>query len=218
MSSQPSLDHDIGTDAATPLSFRRRDAGQIAHRIWLLWGFHNLSLLAAGVAFFCFLAVTPMIAAIVLVYGLVADVSTVEQQVAALTRVIPPDAATVLEGQLLLVVTTSSTTTGIGLVVAILFSVYGAMYAVNGLIAALNVINSELETRSLVSLTRRAVALTLAAMMIGITGLVGGGLFAWLTNLASPLFGPSADVMIKIIAPLGPAQLVGVWSTADCLL
>ncbi len=207
MSSQPALDHDIGTDAATPLSFRRRDVGQIAHRIWLLWGFHNLSLLAAGVAFFCFLAVTPMIAAIVLIYGLVADVSTVEQQVAALTRVIPPDAASVLEGQLLQVVTTSSTTTGIGLVVAILFSVYGAMYAVNGLIAALNVINSELETRSLVSLTRRAVALTLAAMMIGITGLVSGGLFAWLTNLASPLFGPSADVVIKIIASLAVLAL-----------
>ena len=202
MSPLAAAEHDIGTNAATPLSFGRRDAGQIANRIWLLWGFHNLSLLAAGVAFFCFLAITPMFAAVVLVYGLVADVSTVEQQVAALTRVIPPDAAAVLEEQMLQVVTTSATTTGIGLVVAILFSIYGAMYAVNGLIAALNVINSELETRSLVSLTRRAIGLTLAAMMIGLTGLVSGGLFAWLTTLTSPLFGPSADAIFKIMAGL----------------
>lgn len=48
---------------------------------------HNLSLPAGGVAFFCFLAITPLIAAIVLIYGLVADVGTVEQQVVALTRV-----------------------------------------------------------------------------------------------------------------------------------
>lgn len=198
---------NAGTDAATPLAFSRRDTGQIARRIWLLWGFHNLSLLAAGVAFFCFLAITPLIAAVVLIYGLVADVGTVEQQMAALTRVIPPDAASVLEGQLLQVVTTSGTATGIGLLIAMLLSIYGAMYAANGLIAALNVINSELETRSLFSLTRRSLGLTLAAMMIGLTGLISGGLFAWLTSIASPLFGPAVDNLFRIAASLAALML-----------
>lgn len=198
--SQP--EESAGTDAATLFAFSRRDVGQISRRIWLLWGFHNLSLLAGGVAFFCFLAITPLIAAIVLIYGLVADVGTVEQQVAALTRVIPPDAASVLEGQLLQVVTTSGTATGIGLVVALLVSIYGAMYAANGLIAALNVINSELETRGLISLTRRALGLTLAAMMIGLTGLISGGVFAWLTSLTSPLFDLAVDNFFRIIASL----------------
>ena len=145
------------------MSFTRQGFGQIVRRIWLLWGFHNLSLLAAGVAFFGFLAITPLIASIVLIYGLVADVATVQHQMQTLTRVIPADAASVLEGQLIQVVTTSSTVTGVGLVIALALAIYGAMYAANGLIAALNVINSELETRGLVTLTRRALGLTFAA-------------------------------------------------------
>ncbi len=208
MQELPQQEEIAGTDAATPLAFSRRDAGQIARRIWLLWGFHNLSLLAAGVAFFGFLAVTPLIAAIVLVYGLVADVGTVEQQMAALTRVIPPDAASVLEGQLLQVVTASAAASGIGLVVALLLSIYGAMYAANGLIAALNVINSELETRGLISLTRRALGLTVAALVLGLTGLISGVLFAWLTSVTSPLFGPAVDNLLRVIASLA-ALLLG---------
>ncbi len=192
-----SNDEDVGIEATTPLSFTRRDFGQIVRRIWLLWGFHNLSLLAAGVAFFGFLAITPLIAAIVLIYGLVADVATVQLQVQSLTRVIPADAASVLESQLMQVVTTSSTVTGVGLVIALGLALYGAMYAVNGLIAALNVINSELETRGLITLTRRALGLTLAAVLIGLTGLISGGLFAWLTSLSSPLFAQSIDVLLQ---------------------
>jgi membrane protein len=199
MSSRPE-DEETGTAAGTPLSFSRHDLGEIARRIWLLWGFHNLSLLAGGVAFFCFLAITPLIASIVLIYGLVADVATVQQQVGALTRVIPSDAASVIEGQLLQVVTTSATATGIGLVVALALAIYGGTYAANGLIAALNVINSELETRGLVTLTRRAFGLTMAAILVGLTGLISGGLFAWLTSLATPVFAQSIDLVLKGIA------------------
>ena len=195
-----SNDEDLDHEISSPLSFARRDYGQIMRRIWLLWGFHNLSLLAGGVAFFGFLAITPLIASVVLIYGLVADVATVQQQVETLTRIIPSDAASVLEGQLMQVVTTSSTVTGVGLIIALALAIYGAMYAANGLIAALNVINSELETRGLVTLTRRALGLTLAAIMIGLTGLISGGLFAWLTSISTPLFERSVDFVLKGIA------------------
>lgn len=195
-------------EARTPWAFSLHDLRQVAGRIWLFWGFHNLSLLAGGVAFFCFLAVTPLIAAIVLVYGLVADVATVREQMAMLTRVMPADAASVLETQLTQVVTTSATATGVGLLIAMGLSIYGAMYAANGLIAALNVINSELETRGLVTLTKRALGLTLAAMMIGLTGLISGGVFAWLTSIASPIVGATADMLFRAIAWLA-ALLLG---------
>lgn len=165
------------------------DGKQALKRIWLMWGFHNLSLLAAGVAFFSFLALTPMFAAIVMLYGLIADVATVERQIGLVARLIPRDAASVLETQLVQVVTTNASVKGVSLVVALAVSIYGAMYAANGLIAALNVINTELETRGVVALTRRALFLTLAAIMIGLTGLISGGLFAWLTNFATPWLG-----------------------------
>jgi membrane protein len=200
------------TEAKSPWRLPLRDAKPVIKRFWLMWGFHNLSLLAGGVAFFSFLALTPLIAAIVLLYGLIADVSTVERQVAALARLIPPDAASVLETQLLQVVTTSSSVAGIGLVVAVAISVYGSMYAANGLIAALNVINTELETRGVIALTKRAVFLTLAAIMIGLTGLISGGLFAWLTNFASPWLGQMA-IILKGAAWIS-AFVLGTWGFA----
>ncbi len=147
---------ELGRETRSPLSFTLTELKQIAKRIWLMWGFHNLSLLAAGVAFFSFLAITPLIAALVLVYGLVADVGMVERQITFLIRIVPADVASVLESQLLQVVSSSSTVTGIGLIIALSFSVYSGMNAVSGIIAALNVINSELEARSIVALTRRA--------------------------------------------------------------
>jgi membrane protein len=76
-------------EARAPWRLTGRDAKQAFKRIWLMWGFHNLSLLAGGVAFFCFLAITPLIAAIVMLYGLVADVSTVERQGAF--QIVHPD-------------------------------------------------------------------------------------------------------------------------------
>lgn len=199
-------------ETRSPWRFSFRDAKQAIKRIWLMWGFHNLSLLAGGVAFFGFLALTPLIAAIVMLYGLVADVSMVERQVAALKGLIPSDAASVLESQLVQVVTTNTSVAGVGLVVALAISVYGAMYAASGLIAALNVINTELETRGVIALIRRAIFLTLAAILIGLTGLISGGLFAWLTNLAEPWLGPLA-VFLKIASWLS-AFVLGTWGFA----
>lgn len=169
-------------ETRSPLSFTFTEIKQITKRIWLMWGFHNLSLLAAGVAFFSFLAITPLIAALVLIYGLVADGEMVEQQIGSLISIVPADVASVLESQLLQVVSSNSTVTGIGLIIALSFSIYSGFNAVSGVIAALNVINSELEARSIVALSRRALVLTLAGFMIGLTGLIGGGAFAWLTN------------------------------------
>lgn len=202
----------VASQARSPWRLSSRDAKQAIKRIWLMWGFHNLSLLAAGVAFFSFLALTPLIAAVVMLYGLIADVSTVEHQVGSLAGLIPADVASVLEGQLVQVVTTNSSVAGIGLVVALALSTYGAMYAANGLIAALNVINTELETRGVIALTWRAVFLTLAAIMIGLTGLVSGGLFAWLTSFAGAWLGQLA-VVIKISASAS-AFLLGTWGFA----
>jgi membrane protein len=200
------------TEARSPWLLSLRDARQAIKRIWLMWGFHNLSLLAGGVAFFSFLALTPLIAATVLLYGLIADVSTVERQVAVLARLIPHDAASVLETQLLQVVTTSSSVVGIGLIVALAISIYGGTYAANGLIAALNVINTELETRGVIALTKRAIFLTLATIMVGLTGLISGGLFAWLTSFAGPWLG-AFTVILKAISWIS-AFVLGTWGFA----
>lgn len=189
-----------GSTARSPFALPGAAWKQILKRMWTMWGFHNLSLLGAGVAFFTFLAITPLIAATVMIYGLAGDVETVQRQMAALIEILPADAASVIENQLLRVVTTNAGVTGVALVIALFFAIYGGMRAASGLIGALNIINEEHETRGIVSLTLRAAWLTLAAILIALTGLVSGGVFAWLQTQADALMGEMAAFLFKLLA------------------
>ena len=172
---------------------------QILSRVWTMWGFHNLSLLGAGVAFFTFLALTPLIAATVMVYGLVGDVETVQRQMRSIIELVPREAAAVIENQLLSVVTANAGVTGLALAIALGFAVFGGMRAANGLIGALNIINEEHETRGIISLNFRAAALTLAAIFVALTGLISSGMFAWLQMQAGDLLGEAAAFAIKFL-------------------
>ena len=172
----------------------------ILKRVYTMWGFHNLSLLGAGVAFFTFLAITPLIAATVMIYGLVGDVEMVRRQIGSLTTVLPAEARGLIEDQLIGVVTTSSGVAGITLVIALIFSIYGGMRAASGLIGALNVINDEHETRNFISLTARAAGLTSAAILIALTGIGSATAFAWLQTQAEGLIGGGWELLFKVLA------------------
>ncbi|MGB7373057.1 YihY/virulence factor BrkB family protein [Pontixanthobacter sp.] len=188
-----------GATATSPANLPLSAWQQIAKRVWVMAGFHNLSLLAAGTAFFAFLAITPLLAATVMTYGLLGDVETVQNQMETISAIVPPEAAVLIETQLLTVVETSSGVTGVTLVISLIFALYGAMRAASGLIGALNIINSEHESRNMFSVALRAAGMTLAAIMIALTGLVSGGLVAWLQTQTSPLIGPFADDLYQLI-------------------
>lgn len=170
---------------------------EIARRVWTMWGFHNLSLLGAGVAFFTFLAIAPLIAATIMIYGLVGNVDTVRDQMREIVAIVPPDAARLIEGQLLNAVSTSGSVTGFALMVALIFAIYGGMRAVSGMIGALNIINEERETRGIISLTIRAALLTVSTIIVAIVGLASAGLFAWLQNQADDILGPTTTLLVK---------------------
>lgn len=172
---------------------------QVLKRVFMMAGFHNLNLLAGGVAFFTFLAITPLIASTVMIYGLIGDVSMVERQMRSLVEVVPSDAATLIEDQLLAVVTTSSGVTGFALLIALLFAIYGGMRAASGLIKALNVINEENETRGIVKITLRAAQLTLCAIGIALVGVISGSVFTWLQTQTSILIGSRAENLFSLL-------------------
>ncbi|GGD81077.1 YihY/virulence factor BrkB family protein [Croceicoccus mobilis] len=189
-----------GSDARSPLQIPRKAWLKILKRVYTMWGFHNLSLLGAGMAFFTFLAITPLLAATVMIYGLIGDVSTVQRQMRSIYEVLPADAARIVESQMMAAVTTSSGVTGIALVVALVFAIYGGMRAANGFIGALNVINEEHESRNIIRLTLRVLLLTIAAIGIAITGVVSGGAFAWLQRHSQEVLGPGAAHAFQLLA------------------
>lgn len=102
---------------------------------WREAGDDNVGIIAAGIAFYGFLALVPLLGAIVLMYGLVAAPKTVIHDMRALTSVMPADAAKLIGEQMMNVVKTSGSKKGFGLLLAIALAVFGARSAAGSVIA-----------------------------------------------------------------------------------
>ena len=182
----------------------------ILKRVYSMDGYHNLSLMAAGVAFYAFLSFVPLLGAIVMVYGLVADPATVAQHMATIFELLPADAARLISDQLISVATTAASKAGLGLAIALFFSIYGAMRAASALIQALNVIYEEEESRNIIQTTLLSAALTLGAVFAALVGLLSAGALGYLHFLQDVL-GSTGVVLIQLLTWL---IATGIASTA----
>jgi membrane protein len=137
---------------------------QILQRSWRETLEDNIPLLAAGVAFFAFLALFPGLIAGMTLYGLVADPTQVQEQVASLSEALPDETAELLQDQAREVTTRSDEALGVGLLVSLLIALLSASGGVANLIKAVNIAYDERETRSF--LARRATALLLTVCAV----------------------------------------------------
>src|SRR3712207_5804747 len=96
-----------------------REWKDVLVRTWKESGDDNVGLLAAGVAFYGFLAFVPLLASVVLTYGLVASPETVAQHIQTLARTLPREAAAIVADQLQAVTSTKGGAKGVGLLLAI---------------------------------------------------------------------------------------------------
>jgi membrane protein len=170
----------------------------ILKRVYSMDGYHNLSLMAAGVAFYAFLSFVPLLGAIVMTYGLIADPSTVSGHMQTIFELVPADAARLISDQLIAVSTTAASKAGLGLVIALVLSIYGAMRAASAIIQALNVIYEEDESRNFIQTTLASALLTLGAVFAALVGLLSAGAMAYLQN-AADILGRAGVVTIQVL-------------------
>lgn len=197
-----------GANGDSPAELPARAWWAITKRVWVMTGFHNLSLLAAGVAFYAFLAFVPLIASVVLIYGLVGDPATVAAGVDQLEGLAPPEVVTILRDQMMAIVTTSKTAQGIGLGIALFFSLFGAMRAATAMISALNIVNEEYETRSIIRTTLVALAMTLGMIAVAIVGVLAISLFAYARNVLTGYIGNTAATLVQVMTWIVAGALV----------
>ena len=81
-----------GRKATRPDHIPLKGWWQVAQRVWTESSRDNLSVVAAGCAFYALFAVFPALSALIALYGLTADPATVEQQFGMLSSVLPPQA------------------------------------------------------------------------------------------------------------------------------
>lgn len=204
---------DGGQDAAQPSEIPGRGWWQILKRTLQQASADRLLTEAAGVTFYALLALFPAIAALVSLYGLVADPGTAGEHLAMLSGVVPGGGMQIIEEQVQRVVTNGNTALGLGAMGGLAVSLWSANQASKALFDALNVIYEEKEKRSFLRLTATTLAFTL-----------GGILFALLalgTVIVLPILmdfiglGSTAEMLLRVAR--WPLLLVAVGIVLACL-
>lgn len=156
-----------GRSADSPVHIPKGGWRDILKRVKGRVGEDNLTIIAGGTAFFLLLGLIPALAALISIYGLVANPSDIQAQFAALSQAMPTEARTILEQQMTRIASQQQTA-GIAAVVGIALALWGASAAMKTVINALNIIYREEEKRSYVKLTLTALGLTTVFIVVGL--------------------------------------------------
>lgn len=157
-----------GAAAEKPQEIPAKGWWQITKRAWKEAKRDQVPLLAAGVAFYSFLALFPAMIAAVMLYGLVRDPEDVERQVDQLSDALPSDAATLLTDQLKAITSTSSSSLGLGLLISLALALWSASGGVGNIVTAINLAYDEEETRGFVKRKALSLGLTFGAIIFTI--------------------------------------------------
>ena len=151
-----------GEEADKPQEIPAQGWLQIAKRGWAEAKTDNVPLMAAGMAYYAFLAIFPAIIAAVLLFSFFADPA---RSPPSSTRSAPRSRATSRTPSPARSAAAGNGKVGIGAVVAILLALFSASGGMGNLMTAVNLCYDEEETRGLVKKRAIALALTLGAIV-----------------------------------------------------
>ena len=181
---------------------------------WAAVGEDNIGLIAAGAAFYAFSSIAPVLAAVVLTYGLIASPETVQAHIRALFATLPSDVASLIGGQLDTVSSGSSGKKGLGLLVALALALYGGTKASSAMMTALNIAFKLPERRGMIVSTLVALAIVAGAVLLMLAGAAASTVTAFLSSLlpGAPgilltVIGLSSYALMALIAVTGASAL-----------
>jgi membrane protein len=171
-------------------------------------GTKNLSLVAGGVTYYVLIALFPGLAALVSLYGLVADPHQIETEVGAMSGLMVPSTQKLISTELHQLVSVSSGALGVGAAVGILVALYSASRGMAGMISALDIAYGEEERRGFLRFNLTAILLTLVMLLAGSVAIAlvavlpavlqtVGGAFKWI-----PLIGEWPLLAVFMLATL----------------
>jgi membrane protein len=153
-----------------PLSFpwrKRRSTGvQALINLWKAISADNISLLAAGVAFYALLAIFPALAFMVAMFGILADPAEVQHQLLALKDVLPSEAWNAVNTQLLALTSQNRASLSLASLFSLGLAFINARLGAYSMMGALNVVYKCEERRSFARTNVIAILLTISAFVI----------------------------------------------------
>jgi membrane protein len=164
-----------GREADSPEQIPPRGWRDIFWRVFWAISEDRILSTAGGVAFFALLAVLPGVAAIVSLYGLFADATTIGKHLSLLSGFLPGGVLQIIAEQITLISRQGSETLGTAFIIGLLIALGSANSGMAALFDALNVVYDEREKRSLVRFYATTFLFTMAGIIfvvIAITGVV----------------------------------------------
>ena len=150
-----------------PSEFTRKDWWQILVRLYEKTIDDNLSLVAAGVALYFLLALFPMIAALVSLFGILVSPAELNQYMASIVAFLPQESRYLIQEQIESIVTKENSTLGIGFALSLTLAIWSGGKGSAALMTACNITYGESPKRSfLVNMVLRFVFTVSALLMV----------------------------------------------------
>lgn len=156
-------------------------------------GEKNLSLVAAGVAFYSMLAIFPGIAALIALWGLLSDPHVLIDQLEAIETILPPDVVALIATQINALSNASGDQLGWASILSTLFAVWSARSGVASLMLGLNTIHGR---KNRGNIRHYLISLLLTLTLLGVS----------VVTLSAVVIVP----VVFTIFPLGPITSVAV--------
>ncbi|WP_237476732.1 YihY/virulence factor BrkB family protein [Lichenibacterium dinghuense] len=214
-----------GREADSPKDIPARGWKDILVRVFWATSANRVLSTAGSVAFFALLAVFPGIAAIVSLYGLFADASTICGHLVLLAGILPAGVLGLVDDQVRLVAQQDNNTLGSAFAISLAVALYSANSGAVALFDALNVVYNEKEERSALRLYATTFAFTLAGVAFTVVALAGvvvlpvvskffglPSLTEWLLAVARwPILLLTIVVSLAVIYRYGPSRNEARW-------
>jgi membrane protein len=199
--------------AATPTDIPPRGWKEVLKETWKEGSKDNITLVAAGVAFYAFSALVPLLTAFVLTYGLVAEPSSVVSHTQMLTNAMPKESAGIIGEQLKNMSESAGTKTGLALLLALLIALYGASKGAGSLMTGLNIAWGTRESRGFVRRSLIAIGLIAGAVVVMLLVILAMSAIHLVEDLL-PSFGGAMHFLIQALGfVLAALAVMGLLAT-----
>jgi membrane protein len=168
---EPGHESGLGREADKPTEIPAKGWVSVLKRTKQQVKTDNVSILAAGVAFYLMLSLAPAMVAVLSIYGLVSEPEDAARHIEKLSTALPKDARSLISSQLETATSSSGGKLGIALAISVLAALWSASKGAKALIETNNVAFDEDETRGFFKIRGLSLLFTLgfiATLLIAI--------------------------------------------------
>ncbi|WP_121098664.1 YihY/virulence factor BrkB family protein [Litorimonas taeanensis] len=150
----------------SPYKFGLADWWAVIKRTYISAQRDNVSVVAAGVAFFSLIAVFPLISAAISIFGYFANPQDADEATQIISALMPGQAFDVIQNQIVTVVDAPNQAMGWGIAISLSVAIFSAGAGIRAMMRAMNIAYQEIEKRNFFVFYAYAILMTLGSFLV----------------------------------------------------